>query len=78
MENKDGHFDYVNWGVRAEYEMLNESVNRTEPQQFRLIHSVYASGTQEAWDKAMSCFPMKFIIDGKVYGRTEMRVAIDY
>jgi hypothetical protein len=69
--------DYVDWSVRAEYEMLNESVNRANPTSFRLFYMVYEEGIQQAWDSAMKCFPMKFVIEGRVYGRTEMRVAIE-
>jgi len=67
----------VDWSVRTEYAMLNESVSRRDPSNFKLFYSVYTDNTQEAWELAMKAFPMKLIIDGRVYGRVEMRVEID-
>jgi len=67
----------VDWSVRTEYQMINESVNRDNPKEFKLFYTVYADNTQEAWEMAMKAFPMKFVIDGRVYGRVEMRVKID-
>jgi hypothetical protein len=67
----------VEWSVRAEYKMLNESGNKDKPESFILFYTVYTDGTQKAWDLASSAFPMKFVFNGKIYGRTEMRVEID-
>jgi pyoverdine/dityrosine biosynthesis protein Dit1 len=67
----------VDWGVRTEYAMVNESVNRENPREFKLDYSIYADNAQEAWELAMKAFPMKMIIDGKVYSRISMRVEID-
>jgi hypothetical protein len=70
--------NYVDWSVRAEYEMLNESTNREDvPKSFVLLYSVCSEGIQDAWDQAMRVFPMKIIIGGRVYGRMQMRVAIE-
>lgn len=56
--------------------MLNESGNKDKPESFILFYKVYTDGTQKAWDLAASAFPMKFVFNGKVYGRTEMSVEI--
>lgn len=67
----------IDWSVRAEYEMLNSSVNRDKPSYFTLHYKVYCEDTQEAWELAMKAFPMKFVFEGKVYGRQSMRVEIE-
>lgn len=79
MEEKpEDHKDnWVDWDVRCEYEMLMSSVNRDKPSSFVLFYKVYTYDTQTAWELALKAFPMKFVFDGKVYGRETMRVSIE-
>ena len=77
MEDTGYTTGITEWAVRAEYAMLNKSVDRAEPMEFTLHYIISAREVQEAWDVAMAAFPMQLTFGSRIFGREAMTVRIE-